>query len=1038
MLVLNGNELKRLPANIGSLTSLTIMWVASNKLASLPSSIGSMKRLARLDVSDNRLRALPDQIGELGGNNGQYYMPGAAGGGCIGTVCKSVMRQGFHYFNVERNVLQDLPSAMEKLTKIKSFYAARNPLIRLTTKKFVAIMGTMGGDTREKLGDSMYDLSLSFSNKPAAPSFAVLNGRTYSNSVSCRIGEACKFRFVAFNTDEDEEEFGGMVLSCSLDGGYTVNATDLRDGKYTFDLPEKAWGKSTGKHKLTLLSHGVPVHFCGGQCVSPHINPFKLSVLPIVCPSESMSVPSVDGLRCVCKTGYARRGDKGPCMNPKDLCPADKWFNYATNPLTGRPKGCSLCYLALNEVVNANHTGCTCTPGSYNRAAGEVVCFEQGFDKRRHSKAANGSHCISCESLPCIQCLTKGGAPTIKAGYALASQSGVQRMDVPGYKALFSCKGGKTACIGGNTTSTCGANYKSALCSLCADDFFHKGEQCSSCENDSLIDTEDVLFLSLCLAVVAVAVLAPQQFAAVRSADIGFIRSGKIVISFFQVSSALELVLDVPLANLLPLFTQLNRFSKYISGNLSHIISRTRCLNYSFYTIWLGKTIFMPFGLVFGTWVVYRVSTFHQPDRQMCFYKLLKTRVSFIVCLLYPSVSHQIFSIFVCRKLSDDAYGEPENWLVADMSVPCSMPAEIKTHYENPTDLGKYTNAEKLKNANAEYLQVKAVAWVLMLVVPIGIPLAFAVFFAKQYRSNRETFDQSQRDSEETEDNISLEASSAVNYNYLQLSTSFIAIVRDYKPRYFYFEILDWLRKVCFTGLLLFVAEPGSTQQLMAGSVMAMLFLLLQAVVSPFERHSHNILKCFELFTLVLCFQTVMVIKLTSNDNPCSGLSSGATCLSQPGEQCIWLKDAKSCQWSRLRTYDAVLCFCLAGLFVLVAGFTASALHQATNISADLRIGNVGFDRRIGVETGVEMSTINDEERPRSNSQLESFKRMARRSPSHDSTGNKESAESAESSVFSAGSAAAAKTKESSDALRESTSSHGSSSNSSGTVSGGY
>jgi len=54
-----------------------------------------------------------------------------------------------------------------------------------------------------------------------------------------------------------------------------------------------------------------------------------------------------------------------------------------------------------------------------------------------------------------------------------------------------------------------------------------------------------------------------------------------------------------------------------------------------------------------------------------------------------------------------------------------------------------------------------------------------------------------------------------------------------------------------------------------------MLFLILQAVTWPFERFSHNVLKCVELFALVLCFLIVLVIQLERRDNPCAELVKG-------------------------------------------------------------------------------------------------------------------------------------------------------------------
>ena len=86
----------------------------------------------------------------------------------------------------------------------------------------------------------------------------------------------------------------------------------------------------------------------------------------------------------------------------------------------------------------------------------------------------------------------------------------------------------------------------------------------------------------------------------------------------------------------------------------------------------------------------------------------------------------------------------------------------------------------------------------------------------------------------------------------------------SFKPEFFYFELVDFLRKSIFTGFLLFV-EQGSIDQLFADSFMALAFLLLQVVALPFKRRAHNWLKLVELMALLLTFQVCLGIKVKAN-----------------------------------------------------------------------------------------------------------------------------------------------------------------------------
>jgi GTPase SAR1 family protein len=65
MLILSGNQLKTLPAEIGKLKNLTALDLSNNQLTSLPAEIGELKNLTELYLSGNQLKTLPAEIVEL-------------------------------------------------------------------------------------------------------------------------------------------------------------------------------------------------------------------------------------------------------------------------------------------------------------------------------------------------------------------------------------------------------------------------------------------------------------------------------------------------------------------------------------------------------------------------------------------------------------------------------------------------------------------------------------------------------------------------------------------------------------------------------------------------------------------------------------------------------------------------------------------------------------------------------------------------------------------------------------------------------------
>ncbi len=65
VLVLSYTELNELPAEIGSLTDLTLLYLNHTQLTNLPAEIGNLKNLKVLALNDTQLKMLPKEIGKL-------------------------------------------------------------------------------------------------------------------------------------------------------------------------------------------------------------------------------------------------------------------------------------------------------------------------------------------------------------------------------------------------------------------------------------------------------------------------------------------------------------------------------------------------------------------------------------------------------------------------------------------------------------------------------------------------------------------------------------------------------------------------------------------------------------------------------------------------------------------------------------------------------------------------------------------------------------------------------------------------------------
>ena len=182
-------------------------------------------------------------------------------------------------------------------------------------------------------------------------------------------------------------------------------------------------------------------------------------------------------------------------------------------------------------------------------------------------------------------------------------------------------------------------------------------------------------------------------------------------------------------------------------------------------------------------------------------------RLFLLIFLLYPSLTNKIFEIFLCRDLGPNTPSrDPASILHADYAVDCD--------------------------------DTYAFRWILgmMLVIlwPIGIP---AVLFAAMFQARPQIL-------AEDEDAINL----------------FGSVIGDYKPEYWYWEVVELLRKLLLSGILSLV-NRGSIAQATFGTMISFVFFALHVRLLPYRSSALNNTKAVSELQLFVVLLTSVILQ---------------------------------------------------------------------------------------------------------------------------------------------------------------------------------
>lgn len=225
-----------------------------------------------------------------------------------------------------------------------------------------------------------------------------------------------------------------------------------------------------------------------------------------------------------------------------------------------------------------------------------------------------------------------------------------------------------------------------------------------------------------------------------------------------------------------------------VNFDLGFLLSVSCIVDINFY----GRLFFTTVGplVVFGglaaTYAVSRSRNRHSPAGMQAAKSKHLSIALFISFVVYSSVSFNIFQTFVCETLDDGV-----TYLRADYSLTCST--------------GVHT-------------AMMAYAGLMILVYPVGIPTVYSWWLL----SNRHDLVKVG-----TPGNC---LGGAPRLDHLQPMRD---LWSSYKPRRYYFEVLECGRRIALTGLAAFLL-PDSAAQVAIEVVLAAIFMAVSDVLSPF------------------------------------------------------------------------------------------------------------------------------------------------------------------------------------------------------------
>ncbi|CAM9453958.1 unnamed protein product, partial [Chrysoparadoxa australica] len=487
----------------------------------------------------------------------------------------------------------------------------------------------------------------------------------------------------------------------------------------------------------------------------------------------------------------------------------------------------ALCCTANRNAVPTPPSGAKCTDYD-TRAPGEACCMAKTF--------SDGGECKACEEgMLCSQ--DEGVGATVRE---LELTSGYWRGDLTKAK-LRECLQ-PAACAGGKAEASedyCNPGYTGPYCAVCATNYFPAGDRtCKKCSPKAKAGFAVLVALIILLVLAAFGLFMMitekvrwSQKWALKLRTQGLIgqarkvkwRRLRIPLVVLQIVTQYGSITGAVFPDVYKKFLG---YIALVNLDMSWVFSLGCIVETDFYDSLLVATILpLAFLLILVLAYLRRSRTDKARARK---YQSAFLLVTF---LIYSSVSTRVFQTFAC-----DNTWEGNSFLMADYSISCN---------------------------EGRHKWFRMYAFVMTLIYPIGIPALYlcVLWGIRSKLSSAE--DTTQRDRDER-------------------CKSLRFLWEAYKPSFYYFEVVECVRRLSLTGIIVFI-PPDNAAQLAWSGLFSVAALGGVAFVRPYAETSDLYLYITGMLSIFLTvFQSLLIkVEVSDEDSAAQIMFSSAIIFAQ-------------------------------------------------------------------------------------------------------------------------------------------------------------
>eukprot|EP01045_Picozoa_sp_COSAG04_P009418 COSAG04_NODE_543_length_12846_cov_7.281556_3_plen_1215_part_00 len=532
---------------------------------------------------------------------------------------------------------------------------------------------------------------------------------------------------------------------------------------------------------------------------------------------------SADRTGCIpCEPGTYRASEEPVCTR----CPAGSQPNPAKT-------GCESCISAgarafsddgeecrdcpARNAPNYERTACFCQADTYSaEVLGRVTCRGAAF----RSGGVETDECAVCPS--CMDCSVVGQT-TLKSGWAFFGTAG-EAYPCPGADKFEACP---PLLLDGNATmdsSTCALGYEGPVCGNCQPEYNHLkvGNPCDPCD-DGVINVPLVLGL-FCTALAVGGAVISGALGVLQ--DFGVITDLRILVGFYQIlgqaGNVLDLVFPFPVPQLVDfiklLFLDVRKLVMLDCWNIGGFYGKIVTNIVVVPAILVGVCLLIFISQKRTLMAVIAAGAADTSGLEMLKVKL-KQNLFLGIFLVYPTITTTLFRVPQCHYFGEAGFHED------DYTIDCST---------------------------TKFMLTVVFAVLVIILIPIGVPAIFTMLMLRAKRSLGGVVNET-----------ALGGAKLVADDADDESDTYGFLIKDYRPQYWYHEIVTYSRKLLLGGISVVMGRGSMAQTYFVISAEAF-YLMHHMRTYPFVNYKHNVMEALGHCSLMLLYAITLILR---NDN---------------------------------------------------------------------------------------------------------------------------------------------------------------------------